>query len=443
MEFSEALDRRMQDLAAACTQCGKCFEACPMTAPIGLSGADPKHVLSGVVGLLRGVDGNQAAQRWTAACSSSGLCRDACDYGVDARLLVRLANFANIRRRDRDAVRKNAIASFRGMAKTLRIVTRLQLDQQTLSLVQPQSPTVSSMAAPDVALYTGCNVAKTPHILLLCLEVLRTLGLSYELIGGPNACCGVNQFRAGDAETSGRAGLSALAQIEARKATTNVSWCPSCQAQFEDVILPNRRLITGRDNFSLVPFFIFLEQRLDRLRPFFKRSVNKRVALDERPGYPDVTRAVERIVSVIPGVELVHLHVPRAGLMSNYLTVTPRFKEQLRIEEFRAAARAGVTTLATIFHACHRELCRFEKETAFEIINVMEIIGESMGFHADDVYKKLALAKSVEDMMQQCSPLLIEHGLDPEETREVLIADQLAATPLQGAFQEVDCSPSC
>ena len=435
MDFSDALDLRMEQMASACTTCGKCFNACPMTDAIGIAGTDPKSVLNGMVDLLRGGAGTEEAVLWASSCSSSGLCADACDYGVDPRMLVRLANYGYVRRRDQGAVKANAMKSFRSMAKTVRVVSRLQLPASEVDRLQPVSRTTRSVP-PDVALYTGCNIHKTPHILVLCLEVLEQLGASYEVIGGTSACCGINQFRAGDGETSGRAGLGTLKQIQAIGATTKVSWCPSCQSQFDEIIIPNYKMMTDDTSFDLTPFYVYLESRLEELRPLFKNTVNKTVALNERPGLPEVTTAVKRILGAIPGVELVELDVARVGLMSNYLTVTPRFKEQLREDEFRAAAAAGVTTLATVFHACHRELCHFEKDVSFEIINVMEIIGQSMGLHAEDIYKRLKMMDEVDLMISECADLIAHHGLDPEEARDILLADQLAAKPVQGAVTE-------
>ena len=123
--------------------------------------------------------------------------------------------------------------------------------------------------------------------------------------------------------------------------------------------------------------------------------------------------------------------------MSTYLNVTPKFKESLRAEEFEAAARAGITTLATIFHGCHRELCKFENDVSFEIVNVVEIIGESIGIRVEDTYKKLALAASVDEALQNSAPLLAEHGLNADEARDARIADLLGAKVLQGAIQEI------
>jgi heterodisulfide reductase subunit D len=436
MDFIEVLDTRMQDAASMCVQCGKCFEVCPMKGPIGLSETDARYVLGGIVDLIRGGEGNEAAQRWAGACSSSGFCRDACDYGVDPLFLVKMANYSNHRRRDGEAVRKNGAASFRAVSKSQRVLSRLQLDPNTLARLQPEPRPSRDESKPDVTFYTGCNVVKTPHIVLLCLEILDAMGFSCEILGGSSACCGINHFRTGDGETAGRAGLSALNQIEARHATANLSWCPSCQAQFDDVILPTHRLMTGRDDVGMTPFFVFLESNLDRLRPLFKHDVRKRVALNERPGTPDVVRAVERLLSEISGIELVHLDVPRAGLMSTYLTVAPKFKERLRVAEFAAAERAGVTTLATIFHGCHRELCKYENGVSFEIINVVEIIGESIGIGVADTYKKLALAGSIDEALQTCVPLMAEHGLSHDEARDALMASLLSTKPLQGAVQE-------
>ena len=56
--------------------------------------------------------------------------------------------------------------------------------------------------APDVVFYTGCNVLKTPHIALLCLDIFDLLGVDYEVMGGVGQCCGVYQYRAGDFENN-------------------------------------------------------------------------------------------------------------------------------------------------------------------------------------------------------------------------------------------------
>jgi heterodisulfide reductase subunit D len=80
---------------------------------------------------------------------------------------------------------------FQTMSRGLRILSRLQLPPETLARVRGQSAEQPRQGPPDVVFYTGCNILKTPHIALLCLDVLDLLGVDYEVMGGPGQCCGV------------------------------------------------------------------------------------------------------------------------------------------------------------------------------------------------------------------------------------------------------------
>ena len=101
---------------------------------------------------------------------------------------------------------------------------------------------------PDFVFYTGCNVLKTPHIALLALDIMDTLGVTYRVMGGPTHCCGVVQMRTGDVETSGRMAESTIDKLAQSKSGQVLSWCPSCYVQFTEVTLPTsrRRAARGR-----------------------------------------------------------------------------------------------------------------------------------------------------------------------------------------------------
>ena len=79
-------------ILSACTRCGKCFEACPMTrySP-QLADADPKAVTTGIIGLLEGGDGSPEALAWASVCVRSGRCVPACPDSVDPKMMVRIA----------------------------------------------------------------------------------------------------------------------------------------------------------------------------------------------------------------------------------------------------------------------------------------------------------------------------------------------------------------
>src|SRR4029450_8141408 len=82
------------ELAALCTACGACFEACPMPDHVGLRAGDAKSITEGLGQLARGELGRADTVAWVKACAKSGVCVAVCpqkDAGLDAMLLVRIA----------------------------------------------------------------------------------------------------------------------------------------------------------------------------------------------------------------------------------------------------------------------------------------------------------------------------------------------------------------
>jgi ferredoxin len=82
------------ELAALCSECGACFNACPMVDYVNLRGADPKVVTSGLRRLASGEAAPEETAAWVGACTKSGQCVDACPQksaGLDAMLLIRIA----------------------------------------------------------------------------------------------------------------------------------------------------------------------------------------------------------------------------------------------------------------------------------------------------------------------------------------------------------------
>ena len=120
---------------------------------------------------------------------------------------------------------------------------------------------------------------------------------------------------------------------------------------------------------------------------------------------------------------MVELDVPILSTQASHLSVLPEFKAQLREREFSAAAEAGVTTFASIFHACHRELIRFQPQVSFELVNFMELIGESIGIDIPDLYKRLALIGDIDTIVADAADLIAAHRLDLDTVRDALLAE--------------------
>jgi heterodisulfide reductase subunit D len=431
--FETALTGRVDAMVDACTQCGKCVEVCPITEPAGVAD-EPPAVIGGVIDILRGGEGTKAARAWASACVASGECIKACDYGVNPRFLLAMTRVAIARKDDAAVRRRKGVENFRRVARDVTHLSRLQLEDELLErLGQRTGPDRDDTAAqerkPDFVFYTGCNVLKTPHIALLALDVMDTLGVTYRVLGGPTHCCGVQQLRAGDTETLGRVAESTLEKLAASKTGQVLAWCPSCQVQFSEVTLPTIERARGARPFEMTPFMRFLGEKLDQLRPLLREAVPLRVALHRHPGVAGVMQAAERVLRAVPGLELVELGVPAVGLMSNALATLPAYKRDLYRRELDAAQAAGVDALVAVYHADHRELCAHEREYTFRILNVLDIVGQSMGITRDDHYKRLKLMQDIDAIAADCQDLATRHQLPPETTRQV-IAAMLADQPV-------------
>jgi heterodisulfide reductase subunit D len=323
------------------------------------------------------------------------------------------------------------VKKYRDLGRDVAVLSRLQLDNDVLERLgqKPASATMPTEAA-DFVFYTGCNVLKTPHIALLALDIMDVLGISYQVMGGPSHCCGIMQLRPGDVEMSGRMGASTIEKLSHAKSGQVISWCPSCYVQFTETTLPAIERQRGAQPFEITPFMRFLNGRLAELTPHLRQPVELRVALHRHPGVAGVMEAATAILRAIPGITLVDLKQPAVGLQSVSLGVLPAFKRELQLSELSAARDAGVDALVTVYHSEHRELCAHERDWPFRIVNLLELVGASMGLQRRDRYKELKIMQDADQIVSECGDLIAKHALDPGKARDVVVKAMLGDQPL-------------
>jgi Fe-S oxidoreductase len=405
---------------------------------MGVAAAEPKAVVSGVLDILRTGHGSDASHKWAEGCILSGDCIKACDYGVNPRFMLSMARIAAAKGRDpAKEQRRKGVQSYRAVADGVNMLSKLQLTNEQLHRLgqSNNSRGLAPVAAqtserPDFVFYTGCNVLKTPHIALLALDVMDALGVTYRVMGGPSHCCGVVHMRSGDTETTGRMATGTLDKLAQGKNGQVLSWCPSCHVQFSETTLPTMEKARGSRPFEMTPFTTYLGSRIGDLRPLLRKPVPMRIALHRHPGIPSVVKAAEAILGAVPGIELVELGQPAVGLAANYLRALPEYRSQLYRAELEAAREAKVDALVAVYHADHRDLCAHEGEYPFRIINLLDILAESMGLSQEDNFKRLKLMQDAEAIVDDCRELIAAHGIDADEARRVVETVMLAEQPL-------------
>lgn len=434
--FEAAIAARTQAMLDACTRCGKCVEVCPMTGPAGVNAA-PKDVISGVLDIVRTGDGPAASKAWARSCSLTGDCIDACGDGVNPRFLLAIAR-AELARHSVDLKdrRRQGIGNFRAVADGVSVLSRMQLSDDELARLGQHvearldsGSTAKEGERPDFVFYTGCNVLKTPHIALLALDIMDAVGVTYRVMGGSTHCCGVIHLRTGDIEMSGRQSVSSLDKLAEGKAGV-ISWCSSCHNQFTEVTLPTIEKMRGAKPFEMTPFMLFLAGRLEALRPLLSTPVPMRVALHSHRGVKGAAEAATAVLREVPGLELVDLGRPNLGLASNALNALPEYKRGLQRAELEAAAAAGVDALVTQYHVEHRELCAHERDWPFRIVNILEIVGASMGISHADRFKQLKVMQDADAIVADCADMLAANGVDAAKAREVVMTAMLSEQPL-------------
>jgi hypothetical protein len=186
----------------------------------------------------------------------------------------------------------------------------------------------------------------------------------------------------------------------------------------------------GSRPFEINPFMRFLAERLAQLKPHLERRVGMRVALHKHPGVAGVVEAATTILTAVPGIELVELNQPAVGLQSVNVGVLPKFQRELQLRELEAARDAGIDALVAVYHSDHRQLCAHERDWPFRIINILEVVGESMGLHRPDRYKELKIMQDADQIVTDCSGLIAKHALDPRNVRDVVVKALLGEQPL-------------
>ena len=239
ISFLDALHGRVEDILDNCTRCGECVRACPMVEPAGLDPENAVDIVGGILDLLSGGAGTKDAERWAQVCTNSGKCIPACDYGINPRFMVNMARIAAKAKLGDDAVRRGAQQYFTSMARSTRVIARLLLPPEVLARISPQLRAADEYdETPDIVFYTGCNVIKTPHIALLGAGGARRARGALRGDGRQRACCGIQQFKRGDAKTAGRVSFNTIERLSRPGASRVIAWCPSCQIQIGEVALP-------------------------------------------------------------------------------------------------------------------------------------------------------------------------------------------------------------
>ena len=418
-KVAEQLEAIAHDAMSRCTTCGACYEACPTAREVGLPQDDSAGAVRDLMGLTRGESGHVLASRWVEACNASGNCTAACPEGINVRQWVSIARLKNMEHKRPLAERAaNASQRFRTMAQSVRLLASMQLPSETLRRIMKPVETRKA----EVIFYTGCNVLKTPHIVLSVMDVLDVLGVDYDVAGGTSHCCGVYQFLDGDLETYDRVGGRTFQRFAESKATRVLTWCPSCQKQFGEVEADR-----APPPFRLDHVSEYLAENLEKLRPHFVAQPPRRAALHFHDGLPGNVEGIKALLRAIPGLELVDVPQDSAFSYMCYNAMAAyRERSQSNDRALLEAAQAhGVDVVVTMYHSCQRNLGGAEAHYPFQVRNFTELLAEAVGRggHPDN-FKRFKTGHDLDEAILAARRYLRQNGVrvGPEQMEALGVA---------------------
>jgi len=404
------IDSETQAILDKCTTCGKCVEACPMLPYGNLQRADPERVVSGILDILRGGQGHDEARHWAQVCTASGSCIPACPEGINPRKML---NFAKHTLKSRDRLQQPAGDTyFKRMAQSIRLLAGTQMMPEQFRRLTGLSTDQKPRA--DVIFYLGCNVLRTPHIVFNVMDILEAMEVDYEVLGGVNNCCGIVHFRTqGDLEGGDRIENHTLGRFAEFHPQTVLTWCPSCQLHLGETTAGVAELPYAMEHVTQ-----FLADRLDILKARFVKAVPKRVALHEHNGIAGVNDNVRKLLTAIPGLELVDIdQLPELGYTcgGGSLGLVPLAQQDVHEHLLESAKAAGVDMIALVYHGCHRVLCDAQGRYPFEVKNFTSVLAEALGLEPhEDLFQRYKLYQDVSKIIADAEPFIRANGMDPK-----------------------------
>ncbi len=436
--YADRLEALVAEAADRCTGCGKCFEACPTAREIGLDAGEAVQRVGELVSLTR--EGGAAApllDKWLSACDGSAQCTAACPEGINVRQWVTIAKMKSLQ-----AVRPvqegatNAASRFRHMAQAVRLLASMQLPSETLKKIL--APAERRTA--DVLFYTGCNVLRTPHIVLNVMDILDALELDFDVVGGTAHCCGVYQFQEADLATYERMGHRTFQRFGQSGASKVLTWCPTCTKNFDEL-----EKDVEEPSFDLGHVSEFLAANLDALKARFNADQPKRrVVIHEHQGIGATVESIRNLLRAVPNLELIELPQD-SGFSYACGGQAAKFKEREQAIHrglVMGAVEAGADTIVTMYHSCHRALAGAEAiYPSLKVVNFTDVLAEALGRGGHpDYYQLYKQGGAMDEAVTAARGFLENNGVRIDENAvKSLTADIFNETGVGGpreAFAE-------
>ncbi|WP_434310920.1 (Fe-S)-binding protein [Hominifimenecus sp. rT4P-3] len=339
MDLADEYRKAEQKLISSCVYCGNCVKHCKMMEEFEPK-VNGRETQKSIVRFLKeGAPLSGDAKRKLDACMRCYGCMDIrCPIGVDSLTINELVWMKQ--------------SKHEGTAHIYEEHHRII--EETLS-AQEQKRVRDKKMVPGakIAFFPGCNVYKTPQLLLHALDLMDYIGEAYSYLPGIEYCCGGGQWGmtqdVGWMEEKGRALVQAAVEAGC---DTLVCWCPTCCVYLQERI----GKITDIP-FSVIPMASYLAMHMERFETL-KADQVEHVAVHEpcKAVYRGISfDGFFQLLSNLSGVTVETMaHQGKETLCCGCRAVgsLPELGDAMTEKRLEEAKQAGADRLITICHFC-------------------------------------------------------------------------------------------
>jgi hypothetical protein len=312
----------------------------------------------------------------------------------------------------------------------------------------------------DVFLNLSCGTQMIPNVLLDTVSVFDRLGVRFVAAAGAAACCGKPFNNIGQAAKFERFHRTRLERTAGWGAHTHVNWCTACQGT--STAEAARRLHTEGVEHPVreVQVLTFLTERLRELGQSvpWRQEVSYRVLVEGHPGFggtlPEAQRAAARLLSLVPGVEVVDTYdgysdLSVCSVRARGADWTPPewvarqdTADGIREHRDRLAdhvADLGADTVSCQHQGCHFLWSRYASDR-LAVRHAVSIVAEALGCAHPDRYQVAVRLGDPAEFVAQTRP--VWQSWDIGEADALRLAEKIS-DPKFGADEvgELNCGP--
>jgi Fe-S oxidoreductase len=281
-----------------CLQCGICTETCPNTMLNKNERFSPREFIQKLrLGLLD----FSGEDLWF--CTNCGSCTSVCPYEIpfidvmiDLRNLVIEQGAGYL-----PTSTKSAIASIANYKNPWGEDSYKRGDWiKTLNY-----PLLTKSNTNETLLFTGCYPSYDEHgkkVAQAAAQLLNEAGISYDILGEKEACCGDSVLRVGDYETFEQLKTMNKTGFDEKGIKNIYTLSPHC---FD--VIKNHYFEENDDKFSVAPFVLLLHEILTKDRLNVNKPINKIVTFHDPcflSKHNHITNEPREILESLPGIEL-------------------------------------------------------------------------------------------------------------------------------------------